>query len=546
MSTVQEEMSHHGENHSDLEQPVDTTVHHSHDELIVPEDSASQCVSKASTTASSMARARMRAAAKKAAIEVEEAALEQLQALEIEELKLRQKQVQLSMRTKLTIAKAEEEVYTLNDSADTEVRIQHTQHAAQSLSASDASPVPHVENLHEKVEPMSSTPTGDGVQTHLSQSLSASDIRPVPGVQKVDLETTTPTVEEGSISQLVEQNQLQQQRLLEVIQMPRAELLTFDGDPLQYWTFMRSFENSVDSTNREDSAKLVRLIQYCAGKAKKVIQCSVMQPNEGYKRAKELLKERFGNDYTISETWVNKVTEGSSIGPHDKRALRDFADDLKTCKETLMAMGYIHEVNTQRVLVKIVEKLPVYLRNRWIKQVRGIKKNKNRPPQMQDLVEFVDDAAEEANDPVYGNMSKTRDLRGEANKGVAKFPLSRSNKGSFTMMTNAKPTCDLICIMCKGNHTLFGCSEFKDRNPAERLEFAKANRLCFNCLNPGHMSNVCTLNRVCSVLGCGRKQKVSTSDKINPPWFLCSEKRGYPSRTSYNSAEWFHRNRHRL
>ena len=55
----------------------------------------------------------MRAAAKKAAIEVEEAALEQLQ--EVEELKLHQKKVQLSLRTKLAIAKAEEEVYTLNE-----------------------------------------------------------------------------------------------------------------------------------------------------------------------------------------------------------------------------------------------------------------------------------------------------------------------------------------------------------------------------------------------------------------------------------------------
>ena len=79
----------------------------------------------------------------------------------------------------------------------------------------------------------------------------------------------------------------------------------------------------MDSSNIEDSAKLVRLIQYCSGKANNVIIqcCSVMKPNEGYKRDKELLKERFGNDYTISETWVNKVTEGSSISPHDKGAL---------------------------------------------------------------------------------------------------------------------------------------------------------------------------------------------------------------------------------
>ena len=126
-----------------------------------------------------------------------------------------------------------------------------------------------------------------------------------------------------------------------------------------------------------------------------------------------------------------------------------------------MTMGYIHEVNTRRVLVKIVEKLPVYIINRWIKQVRGIKKNKNRPPQIEDLVEFVDDAAEEENDPVYGNMSKTKDIKGETNKGVTKFPMSRLNNRRFTMMTNAKPTCDLTCIMCRGNHTLFWCKNLK-------------------------------------------------------------------------------------
>ncbi len=120
-------------------------------------------------------------------------------------------------------------------------------------------------------------------------------------------------------------------------------------------------------------------------------------------------------------------------------------------------------------------------------------------------MEFVDDAAKEANDPVYGNMGKTRDMKGDTNKSVTRFPVNRSNRGTFTMMTNANPTYNLTCVMCKGNHTLFGCSEFKGKNPSERLEYAKTVKLCFNCLNPGHMSNACTLNRVCSVLGCGRK-----------------------------------------
>jgi hypothetical protein len=201
---------------------------------------ASQCGSKVSTTctsASSFLRAQKRAAAKKVAIVAEQAASEQLQALELEELKLRQKKVQLSLSTKLAVAKAEEEVYTLNeDSDDTEVQIQHIQHPpAPNLSALDTSAAPpHVEISDEKVEPVSSTPTGNGAQTHFPPSLSASEIHPVPQVQKVDMETTNPTVDEGSISRIMEQNQLQQQRLFEVMQMPRAELLTFDGDPLQY------------------------------------------------------------------------------------------------------------------------------------------------------------------------------------------------------------------------------------------------------------------------------------------------------------------------
>ncbi len=112
-------------------------------------------------------------------------------------------------------------MYTLSDdSADTEVKIQHIHHPAPNVSALDASAVPHVKISDEKVEPVSSTPTGDGVQTHFPQSLSASEIHPVPQVQKVDMETATPTVDEGSISQIMEQNQLQQQHWFEVMQMP--------------------------------------------------------------------------------------------------------------------------------------------------------------------------------------------------------------------------------------------------------------------------------------------------------------------------------------
>ena len=71
--------------------------------------------------------------------------------------------------------------------------------------------------------------------------------------------------------------------------------------------FMRSFDNSIGSAALDDSAS-DRLFQYCKGETLKVIKCcAVMSPSKGYARARVLLKERFGDDYKISEMWVRGV-----------------------------------------------------------------------------------------------------------------------------------------------------------------------------------------------------------------------------------------------
>jgi len=100
--------------------------------------------------------------------------------------------------------------------------------------------------------------------------------------------------------------------------MPGHSGAKFDGNPLQYWSFIRSFENSVERMCDDDGSRLTRLLQYCVGKARKVIHCcTVMPPSEGYKHARKLLKERFGNEYRISEAWIDKVTNGQQIKPHE-------------------------------------------------------------------------------------------------------------------------------------------------------------------------------------------------------------------------------------
>ena len=82
----------------------------------------------------------------------------------------------------------------------------------------------------------------------------------------------------------------------------------FDGDPLKFWTFYSYFENTVGKSQVGFTSKFTRLLQFCTGKFKRLIECcSAMEPEEGYRKALQLLKDRFGDGYTIAKAWMSKI-----------------------------------------------------------------------------------------------------------------------------------------------------------------------------------------------------------------------------------------------
>ena len=159
---------------------------------------------------------------------------------------------------------------------------------------------------------------------------------------------------------MIDNSILQQQARVKTLQLPKHDLITFNGDPLDYWPFMRSFENTVDAKTSDDSVELSSLMQYSGGKVNKILQCClVMEPKDGYKRALELLKDRFGDDDMIAQAWVNKIVKLPDVKGVEN--LRDYADVVSCCYETLQSMKFISELENRRSMKMIIEKLPVYL-----------------------------------------------------------------------------------------------------------------------------------------------------------------------------------------
>ena len=283
----------------------------------------------------------------------------------------------------------------------------------------------------------------------------------------------------------------QQAVMMGALQAPKIELLDFNGDPMSYHSFIRSFEENLEKMC-DDGARLARLIHLCKGEAGRAIKCcSLMNPEQGYARARRLLEQRFGNKHTITELWIKKLNDG---GPRVN--LQEYADELLDCYESLNALGALQEMNAQCNLLAMITRLPMHLQNKWQDYVFELRSRRDRRPTLKDVVDFVGRAAAVMSDPVYGSASMR-------SKRAEKTP---------TRMTYAA-TADVPCPICDdGEHSVPQCRRFLEMNANDRLDVALKRQICFMCLTPGHITRECSNPVKCQERGCGQRHTTILHD----------------------------------
>jgi len=329
--------------------------------------------------------------------------------------------------------------------------------------------------------------------------------------------------------------------LIATLKLPQAQIMKFDGDPMKYWTFIRTFDNCIGNVAIDAATKLNRLQQYCTGKALKVIECcAVMEPELGYQRARHLLKSRFGNEYQISECWIQKIVGGASVKAGDGTGLQELADDARVCKETLEAMDMLDEIDTRAKMVKIVNRLPQYLQAKWRHLAIKHLDCNTRYPRFVQLVEFLEQVSRELNDPVFGcTATSNQKDRGKA-QGISLMANGSGNQYSTATreLRSQHSTSDpnkvsRTCYHCLGGHLLIACQKFKQMNPTRRLDAVKKLKLCFNCLgSKNHVANKCHRQGQCDVSGCNMKHSSLLHDAL-----VNSQKQSNVSGDSANSNQ---------
>ena len=109
------------------------------------------------------------------------------------------------------------------------------------------------------------------------------------------------------------------------------------------------------------------LEQFTQGQPKLLVRsCQHMPFDRGYKEAKKLLYQHFGNECTIAIAYIEKAVNWPVIKPEDSKALTEFAVFLTGCCNTVYSVGYVEEMDSPSNMRTILSKLPF----RWREKLR--------------------------------------------------------------------------------------------------------------------------------------------------------------------------------
>lgn len=73
------------------------------------------------------------------------------------------------------------------------------------------------------------------------------------------------------------------------------------------------------------------------------------------------------------------------------------------------------------------------------------------------------------------------------------------------------------CLMCKWQHSIKDCKESNNVPVRMRMEFIKKHKICFACLETGHMARFCKGTRKCNVYRSQKKHHNLLHDDADSP-----------------------------
>jgi hypothetical protein len=300
--------------------------------------------------------------------------------------------------------------------------------------------------------------------------------------------TKVPDPSEQSVARILQALVDAQHRMMSALMLPKPQVPTFTGDPLQYDLFTMAFNARIVPFAASDSDKLYYLYEHLDGEPRELISSCFFMGSGGYKEARRLLSDEYGDRLKVSMAYMKTVLSHPNVRTDDAQGMKDLSILLTKCYHAMKSIKEMTVMEYVPNLQAIVGKLPEEQQQIWRERAHEIRKEP-REPSFQDIMSFVSEVSEAWNHPVYGFKAM--------NITVEDLRKPRPNETNFA--TQLRKTDE--CILCHEDHDLDECHVFRQKSMEEKRKYIMNNRLCFACYGTQHVSKDCPKKRTCKRCG---------------------------------------------
>ena len=289
---------------------------------------------------------------------------------------------------------------------------------------------------------------------------------------------------------------------MEISRLPGAEPEIFYGDPLKYGEWKHTFNLLIEKRSLSAPEKLVYLKKYLGGKALECVSGYLLLSSDdnAYLEARQVLEERFGSQYAISDSFRDKLESWPKIqAATNGNALRQYADFLRQCVAAKITAPGLNILDDPRILKDLVKVLPAELIKRWSRTAGSYRLSHDDYPSFEYYSEFVSAEASIACDTVtsldaiYGKSKTTKPIQSASKESKHMTSVSSSSE---PRETEGKYNCHHCQL---NSHDMSECRKFKRLLYKDKQQFIRKLNLCFACLlSDKHRMSECPTPKKCS------------------------------------------------
>ena len=282
--------------------------------------------------------------------------------------------------------------------------------------------------------------------------------------------------------------------------LPEWKLTQFDGNPPNWHEWFGQFISTVDSAILSDNEKLTYLKTLVVGKAKSPI-AEYSYSGVLCKDALATLQRKFGQPHAVIGAHLDKLSIFPPLKMHNSENVIGFSSAISGLVAVFKSLSFNDDLKSANLLNQAVSKLPPNLKEAWSMQT--VRRQWHRPTQA------------EGHERLKTINSKGKSEEPVKQKVGTKVFASNANVSNKTKEKPKYPPCSV----CKGQHALWNCAVFKEKNATQRAKHVAEQKLCFACLQSNHSFRNCSKARKCPKPNCESTHNVLLygAKKIFPP-----------------------------